>query len=46
VRKNEFFRAFGSSLEPQHEDKLAGFSEESTAKEILKRVTCAPKYDA
>jgi hypothetical protein len=36
--KNEFFRAFGSSLEPQHEDKLVGLSEDATVEEIRKRI--------
>jgi len=39
AEKNEFFRAFGSSLEPGQEDKLAGLSEENTAEEIQKRIT-------
>ena len=39
AEKNEFFRALGSSLQPQHEDKLAGLSEDVTAEEILDKVT-------
>ncbi len=39
AEKNEFFRALGTSLQPWHEDKLAGLSENATAKEILDKVT-------
>jgi len=37
--KNEFFQQLGSSLEPQHEDKLGGLSEDVTAKEILDKIS-------
>ena len=40
--KNEFFRELGSSLEPQHEDKLGGLSKDVTNKEILDKVTRNP----
>ena len=36
--KNEFFRALGSSLEPQCEDELGGLSEDVTAQEILDKI--------
>jgi len=36
--KNEFFQTVGSSLEPEHEDKLAGLSVNTTAQEILDKV--------
>jgi hypothetical protein len=39
AEKNEFFRALGSSLQPRHEDKLAGLSEDVTAKEILGKIS-------
>ena len=37
--KNEFFEELGSSLEPQHEDKLSGLSEDVTAKEVLDKIS-------
>jgi len=39
VEKNEFFETVGDSLQPQHEDKLSGLSEDVTAKEILDSIT-------
>jgi hypothetical protein len=42
AEKNEFFQALGSSLQPQHEDKLTGLSKDVTAKEILDKVTRVP----
>ncbi|MBN2181804.1 MAG: hypothetical protein JW715_07800 [Sedimentisphaerales bacterium] len=35
AEKNEFFRTLGSSLQPKDEDKLAGLSQDSTARQIL-----------
>jgi hypothetical protein len=37
--KNEFFEELGSLLEPQHEDKLDGLSEDITVKEILDKIS-------
>jgi len=37
--KNEFFQTVGSSLQPQHEDKLGGLSEDVTAQEILDKIS-------
>ncbi len=37
--KNEFFEEFGSTLEPQDEDKLSALSEDVTAKEILDKIS-------
>jgi hypothetical protein len=37
--KNEFFQTVGSSLQPQHEDKLGGLSEDITAQEILDKIS-------
>ena len=37
--KNEFFQQLGSSLEPQHEDRLSDLSEDITAEGILDKVT-------
>jgi hypothetical protein len=39
AEKNEFFQALGSSLRPQHEDKLGGLCEDITAQEILDKIT-------
>ena len=39
AEKNEFFQTVGSSLEPRHEDKLGGLSEDVTAKGILEKIT-------
>jgi hypothetical protein len=39
VEKNEFFQALGSLLQPQHEDKLGGLSEDVTAQEILDKIS-------
>jgi len=39
AEKNEFFQALGTSLQPRHEDKLSGLSEDVTVKEILDKVT-------
>jgi hypothetical protein len=39
VEKNEFFETVGNSLQPRHEDKLAGLSEDVTAQEILDKTT-------
>ncbi len=39
AKKNEFFQTVGSSLQPQHEDKLGGLSEDVTAQEILDNIT-------
>ena len=39
AEKNEFFQTVGSSLQPQHEDKLGGLSEDITAQEILDDIT-------
>ncbi len=38
AEKNEFFQKLGSVIEPQHEDKLAGLSEDVTAHEVLDKV--------
>ncbi|MHC4171994.1 MAG: PHP domain-containing protein [Planctomycetota bacterium] len=38
AEKNEFFQVLGSSLQPRHEDKLSGLSENVTAKEILDKI--------
>jgi len=37
-QKNEFFQKLGSSLQPQHEDKLSGLTEDITAHEVLDKV--------
>ena len=37
--KNKFFEQLGSSLRPENEDSLGGLSEETTAREILDKVT-------
>jgi len=37
--KNKFFENLGSSLQPEHEDSLGGLNEETTAREILDKVT-------
>ena len=37
--KNKFFEKLGSSLQPENEDSLDGLSEETTAREILDKVT-------
>jgi hypothetical protein len=37
--KNEFFQTVGSSMQPQHEDKLGGLSENVTAREILDKIS-------
>jgi hypothetical protein len=37
--KNEFFQTVGSSLQPQHEDKLGGLCEDLTAQEILDKIS-------
>jgi len=42
AEKNKFFQALGSSLQPEHEDKLGGLSEDVTAQEILEKVTLDP----
>jgi hypothetical protein len=42
AEKNEFFQTLGSSLQPQHEDKLCGLSEDANAQEILDKVTRNP----
>ena len=39
AEKNEFFQALGSSLQPQHEDRLSGLNEDATAEELLDKVT-------
>jgi len=39
VEKNEFFEELGRSLQPQHQDKLAGLSESITAEQVLERVS-------
>ena len=39
AEKNEFFQTVGSSLQPQHEDKLGGLSEDVTTKEILDKIS-------
>ena len=39
AEKNEFFETVGSSLQPQHEDKLGSLSEDVTAREILDNIT-------
>jgi len=38
AEKNEFFQELGSSLQPEHEDKLSGLSEDVTAHEVLDKV--------
>ena len=38
AEKNKFFQQLGSTLEPQHEDKLRGLSKDITVKEILDTV--------
>jgi hypothetical protein len=38
-KKNEFFQTVGNSLQPQHEDKLGGLSEDVTAQEILDKIS-------
>jgi len=38
AEKNEFFQALGSTIEPQHEDKLSGLSKDVTAHEVLDKV--------
>jgi len=42
AEKNEFYKALGSSLQPEHEDKLGGLSEDVTAQEILDKVSRDP----
>jgi len=37
--KNEFFQTVGSSLQPQHEDKLGGLNEDVTTQEILDKIS-------
>jgi hypothetical protein len=37
--KNKFFEQLGNSLQPENEDRLDGLSEETTAREILDKVT-------
>jgi len=39
AEKNTFFEKLGSSLQPQHEDKLAGLSKDVTAEEILDKIS-------
>jgi hypothetical protein len=39
AEKNKFFEELGSSLQPQHEGKLAGLSEDVTVKEILDKIS-------
>ncbi len=39
AEKNKFFQVLGSTLEPQHEDRLAGLSEDATAEEILAKIS-------
>jgi len=39
AEKNTFFEELGSSLKPQQEEKLAGLSEDATAREILEKVS-------
>jgi len=39
AEKNEFFQGLGSTLQPQHEDKVGGLSEDVTSEEILDKVT-------
>jgi hypothetical protein len=39
AEKNEFFQTVGSSLQPRHEDKLGGLSEDVTAQEILDKIS-------
>ena len=39
AEKNEFFQTVGSSLQPQHEDKLGGLSEDINAQEILDKIS-------
>jgi hypothetical protein len=39
AEKNEFFQTVGSSLQPQHEDKLVGLNGDVTAQEILDKIT-------
>jgi hypothetical protein len=38
AEKNEFFRTIGSMVEPQHEDKLGGLSNDATAQEVLRKL--------
>jgi len=38
AEKNEFFQELGSAIEPQHEDKLSGLSEDVTAHEVLDKI--------
>jgi hypothetical protein len=38
AEKNEFFRKFGSLLQPQQEDNLSDLSEDATAQQILDKV--------
>jgi hypothetical protein len=39
AEKNRFFEQLGSSLQPQQEDGLVGFSDDATIEEILDKVT-------
>lgn len=39
AEKNEFFEKFGSTLEPEQEDKLGDLSEDTTAQQILDKVS-------
>ena len=43
AEKNEFFEKLGSLLEPKNEDKLSGLSENTTAEQILEKVTSVSK---
>lgn len=39
AKKNEFFEKLGSTLEPEQEDKLSDLSEDTTAQQILDKVS-------
>jgi hypothetical protein len=43
--KNKFFEELGRSLQPQHEDKLAGLSGDVTAEEILDKISTSRQED-